>query len=268
MITELLQKLELFSAKKFLTDTPSAADRENYGFNRPEREITLNLSNGGGPHGTEPSTIVLQIGVKPEERGIAYAMLSNTTFVYQVDPAILDATPVDTRQFRQRLLRELPEGARITALSLTETGNPAPLYTHQLAEGESWEKALSAEPAARQKALASLLTQLRAIRAQRFVTESFNADHAESAGTTQPWKYQLTATLALTGGNGATQTSSTVLLLTDRVDSTTQLAGSAEFGVTFAVTQEMLDALFALTYDEKKAPDEPEKAKTPPVPAT
>ena len=263
LVTELLQKLALFSATAFLTDTPSAADRENYGFNRPEREITLNLSNGGGPHSSDPSTVTLQIGVKPEERGVAYAMLSNTAFVYQVDPAILDFTPVDTRQFRQRLLRELPEGARITALTLAETGNATPLYSRQLAEGETWETALSAESAARQKALLALLGQLRAIRAQRFITESFDADHAESAGTSRPWKYQLTATLALTGGNGATQTTSSILQLTDRLDSTTQLAGSAEFGVTFAVTQDMLDALFALTYAEKHDPGEPGKTETP-----
>lgn len=263
LVAELLQKLELFSATKFISDTPSAADRENFGFNRPEREITLNLSTGGGPHLTDASTLILQIGVKPEERSIAYAMLSNTTFVYQVDRSILDSTPVDTRQFRQRMLRELPEGARITALTLTETGNTTPLYSHQLAEGESWEKALLTEPEARQKALIAILVQLRALRAQRFITETFDADHAELNGTSQPWKYQLTATLALTGGNGTTQTNSSTLVLTDRIDSTTQLAGSAEFNVTFAVTQEMLDALFTLTYAAKHDPGAAPKPEQP-----
>ena len=44
------------------------------------------------------------------------------------------------------------------------------------------------------------------------------------------------------------------------------LAGTAEFGgEVFAVTQEMLDALFALTYAEKNPPGEPEKAKAPPA---
>jgi hypothetical protein len=261
--------LDLLSAQKFISDAPSAADRENYGFNRPEREITLNLSSGGGPRGTDASTLTLQIGVKPEERGSAYAMMANAPYVYQVDPVILDYTPVDIRQFRQRLLRELQEGARITALSLTETGNPKPLYTHQLGEGETWEKALSSEPAARQKALIALLVQLRSLRAQRFISESFNADHAESAGTAYPWKYQVEATLALAGGNGATQTSTTVLQLTDRLDASTQLAGSAEFGVTFAITQEMIDALFALTYAEKHDPGAPVgKPENPPVPGT
>lgn len=263
VVGELLQKLELFSAKKFLSDAPSAADLENYGFNRPEREITLSLNHGGGPHGNDATTLTLQIGVKPEERGVAYARLSNAPFVYEVDPAILDFAPVETRQYRQRLLRELPEGARITGLTLTDTGTDAPLYAHQLGEGETWETALAAEAETRRQALTTLLAQLRVLRAQSFNSESFNADHAESAGSARPWKYRIALTLALTGGNGATQTSNSTLLLTDRLGGTTQLAGSAEFGVTFSITQELLDALFALTYAEKNDPGPP-----PPEPTT
>jgi len=266
LVTDLLLKLEAFSATKFLSDAPSAADLENYGFNRPEREITLNLNTDGGPHGTEASTLTVQIGVKPEERGVAYARLSNAPFVYQVDPAILEFTPVDGRHFRQRLLRELPEGARITGLNLTEIGVPAPLFARQLREGDTWENVLSTEPEARQRALTALLAQLRVLRAQRFLAESFNPDHAESTGGVQPWKYRLEITLALTGGNGATQSATTVLLLTERLGGTTQLAGTTEFGVngvTFSLTQEMLDPLFALTYAEKHDPGQPQPEKAP-----
>ena len=267
VVTNLLQQLESFAAKKYLTDTPSDADLENYGFNRPEREITLNLSNGGGPNFSDPSTLSLKIGVKPEEHGVAYARLSNALFVYQVDPSIMEFTPVDSRYFRQRLLSELKEGTRITGLNLTEIGNPVPLFARQLHEGDTWETALGTEPENRQKALTALLAQLRMLRAQRFVAESFNPDHAESNGTVQPWKYRLEITLALTGGNAAVaQSSSTVLWLTERLGGTTQLAGTTEFGVngvTFSLTQEMLDPLFTLTYGEKHDPGPP---KADPVP--
>ena len=263
LVSELLQKLEMFSADKFLSDTPSTADLENYGFNRPERQITLALNTGGGPRGADAFTVTLQIGQKPEDRGVAYARLSNATFVYQVDPAILEATPVDARQFRQRLLRELTEGARITGLTLTEIAAAVPTYARQLKEGETWEAALATEPETRRKALGALLAQLRTLRARRFTSETFNPDHAELSGANQPWKYRLEATLALTGGNGASQNSSTVLLLTDRIGGTTQLAGSAEFNATFALTQEMLDAIFALTYAEKHDPGPPKSEPTP-----
>jgi len=257
LVTELLQKLEMFSSTKFLSDAPSDADRENYGFNRPEREITLMLSTGGGPQGKDPSTLTLQIGQKPEEPGVAYARLSSATSLFQVDPSILEYTSVDPRQFRRRLLRDLPEGARITGLTLAETGTSTTNYRRQLKDGETWENALTAEPEARQKALIALLAQLRVLRAQRFVAETFNPEHADLAGAVQPWKFRLEATLALNGGNGATQTSTSVLLLTDRIGGTTQLAGSSEENVTFALTQEMIDALFALTYAEQHDPGPP-----------
>lgn len=256
LVADLLNKLEKLYSTRFI-DAPSAADLENFGFNKPEREITINLSNGSGPRGTDASTLTLQIGQKPEERTVAYARLSNATFVYEVDPAILEYAPVDPRQFRQRLLRELPEGARITGVTLTEIGSATPAYSHQLKENETWESTLAAEPEARQKALLALLAQLRVLRAQRFTAESFNAEHAEFAGANQPWKYRLETTLALTGGNGAVQPSGIVLVLTDRIGGTTQLAGSAEFNVTFALTQEMLDAIFTLTYAAQHDPGPP-----------
>ncbi|MDI1319450.1 MAG: DUF4340 domain-containing protein, partial [bacterium] len=53
-VEELLQKIYLLAVQvidghpKFLSDAPSAADLENWGFNRPERALTLNLNTGGG----------------------------------------------------------------------------------------------------------------------------------------------------------------------------------------------------------------------------
>ncbi len=275
LVADLLQKLTVLSAQKFLSDAPSAADLENYGFNRPERVVTLNLSTGGGPRGSDPSTLVLQVGVKPEERHVAYARLANAPFVYQIDDGILDFAPALPLHFRLRLLRDLPEGARITGLALSETGPAAPaLYSHQLAAGESWDGVLATEPEARRKALVALIAQSRTLQAREFIADTFNPDHAESGNTTLPWKYRLDVTLALTTGNGSAQTTTSTLFLTDRIGGTTQLAGNAEFGVTFAVTQEMLDALFALTYAEKHDPGppveplKPEPPQPKPVPAT
>jgi hypothetical protein len=268
VVRGLLEKLQRLAARKFLSDAPSATDLENWGFNRPERELTLNLNTGGGPRGTDPSTLALLVGVKPDERGAAYARVANAPFVFEIDPEILEATPVSARYFRQRLVRELPVGARVTGLTLGEIGVDAPLYAHQLAAGiATWDLALALEPEARRKALTTLLNQARSLRALRFTADTFNPDHAEVDGGSAPWKYRLEFTLTLTGGNGAAQTSTMTLLLTDRLGGTTQLAGSSEFsgGVTFAVTPETMDALFALTYAEKHDPGPP--PKTPSEPA-
>lgn len=276
VLQDLLQRLELFSAQKFLSDAPSAADLENYGFNRPERELTLNLNTGGGPRSTDASTLVLQLGIKPDERASAYARVANAPFVYQVDPEVLELTPVLARHFRQRLLRELPEGAHITGLKLTElapatvvfeASNAVALTPESLAQAQLTDKA--------RQTLTILLAEMRRLRAKRFVADTFNPDHADVNGASQPWKYRLDVTLALTGGTAAATSSTTSLLLTDRLGGTTQLAGTAEFGgVTFEITQELLDALFAATYAEKHDPGAPTAvppATTPadqPQPAT
>ena len=256
LVEELLQKLYLLSAKKFQSDAPSAADLEKYGFNRPERTVLLGLSNGGGPQGNEPSTLTLEVGVSPGEREVAYARMTNAPFVYQILPDILAETPTLARHYRQRLLRELPASARITSITLTDLATNAPLYQHHLGETEGiWDNAIAAEPEARRQPLAALLASLRSLRARNFTAENFAPDHADTPQGNQPWRYRLEFNVAFAGGTGAAQTTTTALHLTDRLGGSTLLAGTADFGgIQFEVTQEMLDALFALTYTEKHDP--------------
>lgn len=273
VVQELLTKLQMLAAAKFLSDAPSAADLENYGFNRPERELTLNLNTGGGPAGNTPSTLTLQIGSAPDKRDVAYARVTNAPYVYQVDPAILTDAPALARHYRQRTLRELPAGARIGGFKIADLASnqivlekTAPADTGLTAEAIAKDN----DPEPRRNALTSLLAELRTLRARRYLTDNFTPDHADSGGEPHPWKYRLDVALALEGGNGAAQTTTSTLLFTDRLGGTTQLAGTAEFGgVVFEVSQEMLDALFALTYAEKNdpgpSPSEAPKVNPPPA---
>ncbi|HEY4302728.1 MAG TPA: DUF4340 domain-containing protein [Candidatus Didemnitutus sp.] len=264
-IGRLLQEFQHLEARKFLSDAPSASDLENWGFNRPEREISINLGTGGAPRSGEASTITLQVGVKPADRAVAFARVANAPFVYEVDPEILESTPVLATHFRQRLLRTLPVGASVTGLTLTEIGAAQPIYAHQLAAGiTSWDIPLSLETDRRRRAITGLLTQMRALQARRFLANSFNPDHAETEAGPQPWKYRLDITLALTGGSGSGQVSTSTLLLTERLGGSTQIAGTSEFGgVTFEVTPELLDSVFALAYADKQDPGPPAKPAPP-----
>ena len=264
LVTELLQKIQLLAARRFLTDAPSAADIENYGFNRPEREITLSLNTGGGPRGTDATTQTLQIGISPDKPGVAFARVPPAQFVYEILPDLLDETPALARHYRQRLLRELPEGARITSLALTDLGTNMPVYAQQIAETDkNWDRAVAAEPVARRKAISDLLQQLHVLRAKRYTADSFTADHADTPEGSRPWKYRIDITVTFSSGGGAAQNSTSTLFFTDRLGGNTLLAGTPEFGgVVFEVTQEMLDALFALTYGAKTDPGLP---ATPPA---
>ncbi len=239
-VQRLLEQLSLLAAQQFKSDAPRDADNESWGFNRPEREITLTLT------GLQP--IALQVGLPTQRDGFAYARLpAGSPSVFAIDPDLLKETPVSPRAWRDRLLRALPAGARITALTLSPVAGTTPLYAHRLATGEKWAIVLAAEPVARRTALETVLAQLGNLRAKEFVLDQF-ADRVNVAGEERPWQYRLDAAITLTGGTGE-QTSTKTLFLTTRIGGDRQLAGSpaAEFNTVFAIEQPLLDALWTLT---------------------
>ncbi len=264
IVDELLQKIRLLSKTEYLSDAPTASQLENWGFNRPEREITLNLSSGGGPKRTDPWTVTLQIGVG-QEKGVAFARTTDARFVYQILPDILDATPVVARHYRQRLLRTLPEGAKIQGLSLTEKDSGKSIYVKQLSETQNtWVLAVANESEDRRKAIGALLTNLHTLRAKEFTADQFNPDHADTTDGPRPWKYRLNLNFAFPSGDSSTQNPTSTLYLTERLGGNTQIAGTAEFGgAVFEITQELLDAIFTLTYREKNDPGTPASTVTP-----
>lgn len=235
-VGRLLEQLSMLSATEFTSDAPRDADLEAWGFNRPERQIAVTM-RGAAP-GSPP--IGVQIGVSNQPERKAYARLTpNSDSVYGVDPEILRDTPVEPRAWRERLVRALPAGARITALKLTDIStNKILLDTAIDAAGQP----VNAKDAA---AVQTVLSELRSLRAKQFVLDHF-VDRVNVAGDERGWRYRLDATVTLTGGVGE-QTSTTSLLLTQRVGGDRQLAGSAEFNAVFEVEQTLLDALWILT---------------------
>jgi len=261
VVDDLLQRLRLLSATAFLNDAPTAAELEGYGFNRPEREFALSLRTGGGPKGDEPSSLTLQIGTKPGVSSTAFARITSAPYVYEIPPDLLDDIPVSPLHFRRRLIHDLPEGTRIVALTLTDLSTGTALFNLAANGGELTAATLASTNVAEahRGPLAVLLAESRKLRAKRFVADSFDPARASANGVTQPWRYRLDATLALAGGVEQNTTSS--LFVTDRLGGTTQLGGTSESGgLTFELTQELVDALFALTYGTQHDPGPPPAA--------
>lgn len=254
LVNTLLQRLSLLTAvphvkdaSPFLRDAPSDAEVENYGFNLPQREITLTLASpAGGSVPAAPSRIVLQLGVGGANGGTVQARVTSQPFIYAVDGDTLNDFPVAPSYYRERVLRTLLEGTRITGLSLKANDAPAdqpPLVALTLPEGKSWDDTLAAEPEARRDALKTVLAGLATLRAKQFVNDTYT-DTTLVDGKPTPWKYTLEATLALAGGSNAV----TSLQIAERSGGGIQLAGSKEFGLVFALEQPLLDALWTLTY--------------------
>ncbi|MFA6959599.1 MAG: DUF4340 domain-containing protein [Opitutaceae bacterium] len=233
----------------FLRDAPSAAEVENYGFNLPQRTITLTLAPASP--GATPPTTTLQLGVGSASGGTVQARVVSQPFIYAVAPDTLNDFPVSAAFYRDRILRTLPEGTRITGLTLVDNDAPEkPLVSLKLADGQSWDAALAGETESRRAALKTVLDGVTTLRAKQFVADSFS-DTTYVDGKPTPWKYTLETTLALGGAAGTPQTSTTTLKIAERSGGGAQLIGSKEFSVIFSVEQTLLDALWTLTYGER-----------------
>jgi len=239
-VQELIENLRRLSAQRFVSDAPSDADLEAWGFNRPEREITITLGTGANT-----TTTTLQIGLPTTRDGHAYARLGNARFVYLVDEAVVDQTAPDSLRYRQRVLSELPDAAKISALRITDLKNDQIVW-----EGSTDQPS----PETR-----TLTAGLRRIEAERFVQDSFS-ESVLAGGMDRRWRWRIDATVLLPSGNGE-QTEQLQLWLTDRVGGDQQLAGSQELGAVFMVKQNFLDAFWKLSYGDKD-PGPPAESKT------
>ncbi|MGA2017047.1 MAG: DUF4340 domain-containing protein [Opitutaceae bacterium] len=239
-VQRLLERLGALTALKFQSDAPTNADLEDWGFNRPEREITITLA------GAAITQLTLQIGVPTNRENVAYARIAGSSSVYAVEPDILRETAATPLAWRERLLSAIPAAARITSITLANTADGSVVYARKLADGESWDGVLAAEPAPRKAALGALLSQLRLLRAAAFVQDGF-PEKVFAAGEVRPWRYRLDATVSLPGGPGLGQVNTITLWFAERTGAAEQLAGSKDIGAVFTIEQPLLDALWTLT---------------------
>jgi hypothetical protein len=272
VIQRLLENLSLLSAKTFVSDAPSAADLESWGFNRPEREITLTLAPSGeqpAALNTPPRILTLQLGLGADAS--VYARIAGVDSVYAVDSSILAATPVVTRAYRDRLIRMLPAGAKITGLKLTRLADKTVLFEKSLpaptdatTKPATWDAVLATEPTDRRAAFMTLKDAMQTLRAKDFALDEFSST-VPAGGESRPWSYRLDTTIALAAASGTPATTTiTQLFFTERISGGTQLVGSPEFGVVFEAEQPLLDALFTLTTSPPPAAVETPKAQLQP----
>jgi hypothetical protein len=266
VVARLIEQLGQLRAVAFHSDAPFPVDLEQWGFNRAEREVVLNLTPEP-PAQAASATLLLGVTTNAGGQPLTYARVADAQFVYQVRSAILDELPVVARHYRLRTLRDLPPGARITGVALRRLADGTTVFARDLAAGQTWETSLAAEKPELQSAVQQLLGELRTLRARDFVRDTFAAT-LEIDGQPQPWVYQLDVTIALSGAGEAERTTTSTLLLGERQGGTSLLVGSAEFNTVFHATQPFLDSAFALTFgsrDPGPPPAQPENGDSKPA---
>ena len=238
-VQRLLQQLSLLTAKNFKSDAPTSADLEEWGFNRPLREVAITLSGNTPP-------LVLRIGTDAS-RDAYYARVGTTAdpgpSIYQISPEIVEDLPLAPLAWRDRAVGEpLPPNARITALKLVDRESKDVLFeTTFETNGEP------STPPRDPKAVKDVVSALRALRARDFVPGGF-AEKVTAAGEERPWRFQLDAIVITPGAGGLDQSTTKTLLLTERVGGKEQFAGSRELDTVFSLEQSLVDALWSLAY--------------------
>ncbi len=238
-VQRLLTQLTTLSAEKFKSDAPTSADLEEWGFNRPAREVRLALGGSTAP-------LVLRIGTDASRN--AYARVGTPAdpgnSIYLVPREILNELVMTPTAWRNRAVTPpLPATARVSALKLTDLV-PAPRLVFETTFNAAGEPAT---PPRDPPAVQQVVAALRALRAKEYLDGGFT-ERVLAGGDERPWRYQLEATIAVPGSAGAEQTSTLTLLLTERMGGTQQFAGIKELDTVFALEQPLVDALWSLTY--------------------
>lgn len=251
VVQRLLDRLALLTAEKFKSDAPASADLEEWGFNRPVREITLTSAGSTTP-------VVLRLGTDANRN--VYARVGTPTdpgaAVYQINGDILNDLPLAAIAWRDRAVAEpLPPNARIAALKLTDLTSKQALF--EVAFTPKGEPTTAPRDP---KAVQAVVAGLRTLRAKEFVGGGF-AERVNAAGDERPWQFQLDATIALPGAGGVEQTTTLTVFLTERLGGSQQFAGIKELNTVFALEQPMVDALWSLAYGTRDPgpPDERKK---------
>lgn len=245
VIERLLQRLQLLDAitvppraSPFVSDAPSRVELENFGFNRPERTVTLELApmepTANAPV-SGPTRVTLELALPGGGDSSVYARVTGQPFIYAIPPETLPLLDVAPISYRDRSLARLPDATQITHLVIRSTADPAaaPLLDYSPS---------SIPPPA---PVATLLSALRDLRAGRIVRETY-PETVPVDGVERPWSYRLEATLAPPGDGPL------VLTLAERASGMTQLAGSPARGLVFTLEQPVLDALWILLYPTPK----------------
>ena len=242
----------------FVSDAPSAADLERFGLAIPLWEIEVRARPSaqsddmisGAP---APETITEKLligGFEGTGTDHLYAKMEGpgAPFVYLIRSDILRQLRSRSVNYRDRLLLQLPEGARITTLRISHLGTEDVAFSAKLlSDDEPWESNLGSLPEDTRNAAQAIVALLRNLEAKMFLASEFTP-YVVLAGEQRPWSYILEATITLAGGPDS-QTTPYRLYLAEVTGGSTLVAGAPDLGLVFEAKQDFVDAFTALVFD-------------------
>lgn len=250
-LANMMTTLYTLRAQSFISDAPSNADLENYGFTDPQRTIHLK--------GGTPLTLLIGDLVEGNTRH-AYAKLQDEPFIYEIDTSILSEFHTRPFNYKMRVILEQPSDAKLMGLTIWSTNSDSIVYNAVLNEvTPTWEQIAEADELDDEgrESLLSLVEQSRSIEAREFIQEDFE---------NVPWKFRMD--MLFESIDKKSQPPWTVQLwVTERLTGTNAIAGIKSEGGVFYTTQAFTDAFFKITFTRFDPGPEAEPA-IPSVPET
>ena len=255
LLDKVISALHEMEAVQFISDAPSAADLEKYGFNDPQRRVVLQTQ--------EESTLL--IGDLDPESKLLFAKMTNSPFIYKIKKDILHLLKTRALYYRLRVLEKLPQGARVQKISLTDLENKSTIIDIEIdLSSETWPSALHEFTEKKQKAILDIIDAVRRFEVKEYIRNGFS-NSFKQGDKEFPWVYRLETEIHLPGGNEDRMQNRT-FNFSERLGGITQIGGSPDANIIFAINQKLIDALFELTFEPKPPTDKSLAEKPLPSP--
>jgi len=239
VLEQLIGRLHKLEAVSFVSDAPSSADLEQFGFNDPQRIV----------HIKDHRDITLIIGNVNTKNGHLYAKLNNSPFVYEILPNILSLLPVSKLHYQRKILTELPHGVIIDSIQLKHLEKNETFFEIALnQEKGTWEESTEGLSEEKHRAVLKMISGLRKFKVKDYLQERFVNNVQLGPETTLPWLFKLEAHIILPGGDHS-RTKIVEYYFTKRLSGNLQIGGSPEAQSIFSLTQDWIDSLFVF-YEE------------------
>lgn len=245
-VNRTLEALVRLRAERFVSDAPSDNDLIGYGLADPQRTVTL-----AGAETTE-----LLLGRFTGEGDRLFAKRADEPFVYEVSADLVRRLPVRPLAWRDRILAELPEKARLAEVEIIDLRDGSTVRAFDLA-GATPADSLPVEGTSR-PARDILRDQLRRFRVSSYLSADFGDFARIGDGEPLPWRYRLEATVLLPSSSSEATSEVRRYWFTARRGGNLLAGGSSAAEATF-----LLPPLFVEAWSTLLAPDR----GSPPLPA-
>ena len=239
VVQSIMQGLLNLRAVRFASDAPSESAIKRFGFGDPQRTVVLK---------SHRQQLILSIGNRNDETGLLYAKLGPPdlpTYVYEIQPYVLDVIPQNPLHYRIRVLERHPTATRVQRLKLTALPQGHRLLDETiLPETGDWDTHLQQKE--NKAAILALIKAMLHFEVEAYLEDAFTDAVELKSGERTPWAYRLDVTFYLPGGEKVRQKERT-FFFTQRLGDNRQLGGSPDYDRVFMLTQPMMDTLSELT---------------------